>query len=173
MSSHRSSASHSSPEPVPVPIGIHQPDHRQDFSRNAKEPWLHHFQANNLNFNLGLPIANSGLYQNDYSLMMQNVGNRQYVPNSNTLMGQGMASYSGASDNAYGSCSIIGGYSGSLQPAHHSSYNLNLRLRPHDFSINNIALWDICTDISLNVIRNKLKTDVIFNFFLYHYKMEK
>ncbi|XP_049886244.1 homeobox protein orthopedia-like [Pectinophora gossypiella] len=137
--SSRSSTSHSTPEPVPVPIGIpHQTDPRQDF-RNPKEPWLHHFPTNNLNFNLGLPIANPGLYQNDYSLMMQNA-NRQYVQNSNTLMGQSMAGYGSTGDNAYGSCAIISGYSGSLQPAHHSSYNLNLRLRPHDFSINNITL---------------------------------
>ncbi|KAJ2946640.1 hypothetical protein O0L34_g12697 [Tuta absoluta] len=136
--SSRSSTSHSSPEPVPVPIGMPHQDPRQDF-RNTKEPWLHHFPANNLNFNLGLPITNPSLYQNDYSLMMQNA-NRQYVQNSNTLMGQSMTGYGGSSENAYGSCSIIGGYSGSLQPAHHSSYNLNLRLRPHDFSINNITL---------------------------------
>ncbi|XP_059060349.1 paired box protein Pax-6-like [Achroia grisella] len=141
LSNHRSSASQSSPEPVPVPIGIpHQMDSRQDFTRNTKEPWLHHFQTNNLNLNLGIPITNSGLYQNDYSLMMQNVGNRQYMSNSNTLMGQGMVNYNGATDNGYGSCALIGGYSGPLQPAHHSSYNLNLRLRPHDFSINNITL---------------------------------
>ncbi|XP_075979212.1 uncharacterized protein LOC142978593 [Anticarsia gemmatalis] len=141
LSNHRSSTSQSSPEPIAVPIGIpHQGDPRQDFTRNAKEPWLHHFQANNLNLNLGIPITNSGLYQNDYSLMMQNVGNRQYVPNSNTLMGQSVVSYGGTSDNGYGSCALIGGYSGSLQSAHHGSYNLNLRLRPHDFSINNIAL---------------------------------
>lgn len=132
MSSHRS-ASQSSPEPIPVPIGIPQ-DPRQDFSR--KEPWLHHFQANNLNLNLSIPIPNSGLYQNDY-LMMQ--GNRQYVPNSNSLMGQGVVGYNG-SDNSYGSCALIGGYSAPLPSAHPSSYNLNLRLRPHDFSINNIAL---------------------------------
>lgn len=141
LSSHRSSTSQSSPEPIPVPIGIpHQMESRQDLTRNSKEPWLHHFQTNNLNLNLGIPIANSGLYQNDYSLMMQNVGNRQYVPNTNTLMGQGMVGYGGATDNSYGSCALIGGYSGPLQPAHHSSYNLNLRLRPHDFSINNITL---------------------------------
>ncbi|XP_013183433.1 paired box protein Pax-6-like [Amyelois transitella] len=141
ISSHRSSTSQSSPEPIPVPIGIpHQVEPRQDFPRNTKEPWLHHFQANNLNLNLGLPIPNSGLYQNDYSLMMQNMGSRQYVPNSNTLMGQSMVSYGGPSENSYGSCALIGGYSGPLQPAHHSSYNLNLRLRPHDFSVNNISL---------------------------------
>ncbi|CAK1599446.1 unnamed protein product [Parnassius mnemosyne] len=140
LSSHRS-ASQSSPEPVPVPIGIsHQTDPRQDFTRNAKEPWLHHFQTNNLNFNLGLPITNSGLYQNDYSLMMQNVGNRQYTPNSNTLMTQNVSSYRGSTENSYGSCALIGGYSNPLQPTHHSSYNLNLRLRPHDFTINNITL---------------------------------
>lgn len=71
--------------------------------------------------------------------MMQNVSNRQYVPNSNTLMSQGMVGYSGSNESGYGSCSIIGGYTG-LTSAHHGSYNLNLRLRPHDFSINNIAL---------------------------------
>ncbi|XP_038209477.1 pituitary homeobox 3-like [Zerene cesonia] len=139
LSTHRSSTSQSSPEPLPVPIGIPQSDNRQDtISRSTKEPWLHHFQTNNLNFNLGLPITNSGIYQNDYSLMMQNVNNRQYVPN-NTLMGQSMSNYGNAAENTYGSCALIGGYSGSLQP-HHSSYNLNLRLRPHDFSINNITL---------------------------------
>lgn len=127
MSSHRSSASQSSPEPIPVPIGMPQ-DPRQDFSR--KEPWLHHFQANNLNLNLSIPIANSGLYQNDY-LMMQ--GNRQYVPN------QSVVGYN-SSENSYGSCALIGGYTAPLPSAHPSSYNLNLRLRPHDFSINNIAL---------------------------------
>ncbi|CAH0722256.1 unnamed protein product, partial [Brenthis ino] len=135
LSSHRTSTSQSSPEPIPVPIGIAQADPRQEFNRNSKEPWIHHFQANNLNFNLGLPIANSGLYQNDYTLMMQNVGNRQYVSNTNSLMGQNMSNYASTSDNSYGSCALIGGYSGTLQPAHHSSYNLNLRLRPHDFSI--------------------------------------
>ncbi|XP_023953295.2 homeotic protein ocelliless-like [Bicyclus anynana] len=141
LSSHRTSTSQSSPEPVSVPIGIAQSaDHRQDFNRNPKEPWLHHFQTNNLNFNLGLPISNTGLYQNDYTLMMQNVGNRQYVPNSNTLMGQNVANYGTSSDNGYGSCALLGSYGGTLQPAHHSSYNLNLRLRPHDFSINNITL---------------------------------
>ncbi|KAM3966659.1 uncharacterized protein ACR2FA_012195 [Aphomia sociella] len=137
LSNHRSSNSQNSPEPIPVPIGIpHQMDTRQDFTRNPKEPWLHHFQTNNLNLNLGIPITNSALYQNDYSLMMQN---RQYMPNSNTLMSQSMG-YNGTSENSYGSCALIGGYSGPLQPAHHSSYNLNLRLRPHDFSINNITL---------------------------------
>ncbi|XP_053601795.1 paired mesoderm homeobox protein 1-like isoform X2 [Plodia interpunctella] len=141
ISSHRSSTSQSSPEPIPVPIGMpHQVEPRQEFARNNKEPWLHHFQTNNLNLNLGIPIANSGLYQNDYSLMMQNVGNRQYVPNSNALMGQSMVGYGGTGENGYGSCALIGGYSGPLQPAHHSTYNLNLRLRPHDFSINNITL---------------------------------
>ncbi|CAK1548145.1 unnamed protein product [Leptosia nina] len=133
LSGHRA-PSQSSPEPLPVPIGIPS-DHRQEIPR--KEPWLHHFQANNLNFNLGLPVTNSGIYQNEY-LMMQNVSNRQYVPN-NTLMGQGMGNYGNGVDN-YGSCGLIGGYSGPLQPAHHGSYNLNLRLRPHDFSINNITL---------------------------------
>lgn len=136
LSNHRGSTTHSTPEPVPVPIGIPHQDPRQDYPR-TKEPWLHHFQANNLNFNLGIPITNPGLYQNDYSLMMQNVSNRQYVQNSNTLMSQSM-NYGSTSDN-YGSCAIIGSYSGSLQPAH-SSYNLNLRLRPHDFSLNNITL---------------------------------
>ncbi|XP_047036326.1 paired box protein Pax-6-like [Helicoverpa zea] len=140
MSTHRSSTSQGSPEPIAVPIGIPHQDPRQDFARNSKEPWLHHFQANNLNLNLGIPISNTGLYQNDYSLMMQNVGNRQYVPNSNGLMGQSVVGYGGTTDNGYGSCGLIGGYSGSLQPAHHSSYNLNLRLRPHDFTINNITL---------------------------------
>ncbi|KAJ8734556.1 hypothetical protein PYW08_013806 [Mythimna loreyi] len=140
LSTHRSSTSQSSPEPIAVPIGIPHQDPRQDFARNSKEPWLHHFQANNLNLNLGIPIANSGLYQNDYSLMMQNVGNRQYIPNSNSLMSQSVVGYGSTSDNGYGSCGLIGGYSGSLQTAHHSSYNLNLRLRPHDFSINNITL---------------------------------
>lgn len=139
MSSHRSNASQSSPEPIPVPIGIPHQDPRQEYSRNSKEPWLHHLQANNLNLNLSIPIANSSLYQNDYSLMMQNVGTRQYVPNSNTLMSQGIG-YSGATDNSYGSCSLLGGYSAPLPPAHPSSYNLNLRLRPHDFSLNNITL---------------------------------
>nr|XP_026484837.1 homeobox protein orthopedia-like [Vanessa tameamea] len=139
LSSHRTSTSQSSPEPIPVPIGIPQGDPRQEYNRNTKEPWLHHFQANNLNFNLGIPISNSGLYQNDYSFMMQNVGNRQYS-NSNTLIGQNVPSYGSTSDNSYGSCALIGGYNGTLQPAHHSSYNLNLRLRPHDFSINNITL---------------------------------
>lgn len=140
LSSNRSSTNHNSPEPVSVPIGIpHQTDPRQEFARGGKEPWLHHFQTNNLNFNLGIPLTNPSLYQNDYSLMMQNVGNRQYVQNSNALMGQSMAGYGSSSDPSYGSCAIIGGYSGSLQP-HHSSYNLNLRLRPHDFSINNITL---------------------------------
>ncbi|XP_068629068.1 paired mesoderm homeobox protein 1-like [Battus philenor] len=141
LSSHRSSTNQSSPEPVPVPIGIsHQGDPRQDFTRNTKEPWLHHFQANNLNFNLGIPITNSGLYQNDYSLMMQNVGNRQYIPNSNKLVTQNVTGYGGSTENSYGSCALISGYSNPLQPSHHSSYNLNLRLRPHDFSINNITL---------------------------------
>ncbi|XP_034841003.1 paired mesoderm homeobox protein 1-like isoform X1 [Maniola hyperantus] len=141
LSSHRTSTSQSSPEPVPVPIGIPQSvDPRQEYNRNPKEPWLHHFQTNNLNFNLGLPIGNSGLYQNDYTLMMQNVGNRQYVPNSNALMGQNVPNYGTSTDNGYGSCALLGSYSGTLQPAHHSSYNLNLRLRPHDFSINNITL---------------------------------
>ncbi|XP_047525666.1 retinal homeobox protein Rax-like [Pieris napi] len=125
LSSHRST-SHNSPEPLPVPIGIPQADRQEA----RKEPWLHHFQTNNLNFNLGLPITN---YQSDYSLMMQ--GNRQYVPN-NTLMGQSMNNYGGAEN--YPSCGIIGGYGGPLQP--HHNYNLNLRLRPHDFSINNITL---------------------------------
>ncbi|XP_041974056.1 ALX homeobox protein 1-like [Aricia agestis] len=134
LSGHRGAASQSSPEPIPVPIDIAQ-NPRQDF-RNTKEPWLHHFQANNLNFNLGLPITNSSLYQNDYTLMMQNC-NRQY-PNGN-IMGQNVSNYSGT-ENGYGSCSFIGGYSGSLQTTHPSSYNLNLRLRPHDFSINNITL---------------------------------
>lgn len=138
LGSHRSS-SHGSPEPVPVPIGLpNQSEARPDFTRN-KEPWLHHFQANNLNLNIGLPITNS-VYQNEYSLMMNNMGNRQYVPNSNALMGQPMVGYGGTTDNSYGSCALISGYGGSLQPAHHSSYNLNLRLRPHDFSINNITL---------------------------------
>ncbi|KAL0850486.1 hypothetical protein ABMA28_012281 [Loxostege sticticalis] len=141
LSSHRSSTSHGSPEPIPVPIGIpNQADARPDYNRNTKEPWLHHFQANNLNLNIGIPIPSSGLYQNDYSLMMQNMGNRQYVPNSNALMSQSVMGYGGSTENSYGSCALIGGYSGSLQPAHHSSYNLNLRLRPHDFSINNITL---------------------------------
>lgn len=72
--------------------------------------------------------------------MMPNVGNRQYVSNSNGLMGQSMVGYSGTADNGYGSCSLIGGYNSHLPTAHHSSYNLNLRLRPHDFSINNITL---------------------------------
>ncbi|KAG6464023.1 paired box protein Pax-6 [Manduca sexta] len=140
LSNHRGSANQTSPEPIAVPIGIpHQTDHRQDFSRPNKEPWLHHFQTNNLNLNLGIPLTNSGLYQNDYSLMMQNVSNRQYVPNSNSLMGQSMVGYSGSGEN-YGSCALIGGYNGALPSAHHSSYNLNLRLRPHDFSINNITL---------------------------------
>ncbi|CAG5041622.1 unnamed protein product [Parnassius apollo] len=140
LSSHRST-SQSSPEPIPVPIGIsHQTDPRQDLTRNTKEPWLNHFHTNNLNFNLGLPITNSGLYQNDYSLMMQNVSNRQYIPNSNTLMTQNVTSYGGPTENSYGSCALIGGYTNPLQPSHHSSYNLNLRLRPHDFTINNITL---------------------------------
>ncbi|XP_028029631.1 homeobox protein orthopedia-like [Bombyx mandarina] len=138
LSNHRSSTSQNSPEPMAVPIGIpHQPDPRQEFARN-KEPWLHHFQTNNLNLNLGLPITNTGLYQNDYSLMMQNVGNRPYVPNTNGFMGQSVVGYSGG-ENAYSSCGIIGGYNGSLSSSH-SSYNLNLRLRPHDFSINNLTL---------------------------------
>ncbi|XP_011555470.3 homeobox protein aristaless-like 4 [Plutella xylostella] len=140
LSSHRGSNSQGSPEPVPVPIGLSQ-DPRQDFTRNPKEPWLHHIPNNQmLNFNLGLPISNSGLYQNDYSqIMMQNVGNRQYM-NSNTLVGQNMPSYGGASsDYAASSCALMN-YGGTLPPAHHSSYNLNLRLRPHDFSINNIPL---------------------------------
>lgn len=141
LSGHRNSTNQNSPEPIAVPIGIpHQSDPRQDFARNAKEPWLHHFQTNNLNLNLGIPITNTGLYQNDYSLMMQNVSNRQYVPNSNSIMGQGMVGYTGAGDSGYGSCGIISGYNGSLASTHHGSYNLNLRLRPHDFSINNITL---------------------------------
>ncbi|XP_013166522.1 PREDICTED: paired box protein Pax-6-like [Papilio xuthus] len=141
LSSHRNSTSQNSPEPIPVPIGItHQTDPRQDYTRNAKEPWLHHFQTNNLNFNLGIPLTNTGLYQNDYSLMMQNVGNRQYIPNSNTLMSQNVSNYGGSTENSYGSCALIGSYSNPLQPSHHSSYNLNLRLRPHDFTINNITL---------------------------------
>lgn len=93
-----------------------------------------------INFNLGLPIGNTGLYPNDYStFMMQNVGSRQYMPNTNSLVGQ---SYGGVNTNGYSpnSCAIIGGYSGALQPAHHSSYNLNLRLRPHDFGLNNLPL---------------------------------
>lgn len=148
LSNHRGSTTHSTPEPVPVPIGIPHQDPRQDYPR-TKEPWLHHFQTNNLNFNLGIPITNPGLYQNDYSLMMQNVSNRQYVQNSNTLMSQSM-NYGSTTDN-YGSCAIIGSYSGSLQPAH-SSYNLNLRLRPHDFSLNNITLW-VCTIFKILTIK--------------------
>ncbi|KAJ0180960.1 hypothetical protein K1T71_003045 [Dendrolimus kikuchii] len=139
LSGHRNSTSQGSPEPIAVPIGIPHTDPRQDFARNHKEPWLHHFQTNNLNLNLGIPISNTGLYQNDYSLMMQNVSNRQYVPNSNTLMGQGVVGYSGSNEGGYSSCGIIGGYTG-LTSAHHGSYNLNLRLRPHDFSLNNITL---------------------------------
>ncbi|CAG9575514.1 unnamed protein product [Danaus chrysippus] len=139
LSSHRTSTQNS-PEPIPVPIGLPQVDPRQDFNRNAKEPWMHHFQPNNLNFNLGLPITNSSLYQNDYALMMQNVGNRQYVSNTNTLMAQNVPGYGSSNENNYSSCALIGSYSGALQPAHHSSYNLNLRIRPHDFTINNITL---------------------------------
>lgn len=70
--------------------------------------------------------------------MMQNVGNRQYVTNSNSLMGQGVVGYNGSEN--YGSCALIGGYSAPIPAAHPSSYNLNLRLRPHDFSLNNISL---------------------------------
>ncbi|CAG9783248.1 unnamed protein product [Diatraea saccharalis] len=140
LSNHKSTTNHSSPEPIPVPIGIpHQAETRQDLTR-TKEPWLHHFQANNLNLNIGIPLTNSGLYQNDYSLMMQNMGTRQYVPTSNALMGQSVVSYGNGAENSYGSCGIISGYGGALPAAHHSSYNLNLRLRPHDFSLNNITL---------------------------------
>ncbi|KAF9795446.1 hypothetical protein SFRURICE_004818 [Spodoptera frugiperda] len=88
LSTHRSSTSQNSPEPIAVPIGIPHQDPRQDFARNSKEPWLHHFQANNLNLNLGLPITNTGLYQNDYSLMMQNIrvivdADMAFAPGSN------------------------------------------------------------------------------------------
>ncbi|KAL4703159.1 hypothetical protein ACJJTC_016760 [Scirpophaga incertulas] len=139
LSNHRSSTSHGSPEPIPVPIGIpHQAETRQDLNRTNKEPWLHHFQPNNLNLNIGLPISNTSLYQNDYSLMMQNMGNRQYMSNSNSLMSQTIG-YGNSTEN-YGSCALISGYGGPLQTAHHNPYNLNLRLRPHDFSINNITL---------------------------------
>ncbi|GBP27775.1 Paired mesoderm homeobox protein 1 [Eumeta japonica] len=143
LSNHRGTANQNSPEPVSVPIGIPHQDSRQDFTRSTKEPWLHPFQTNNqvLNFNLGLPLTNSGLYTNDYStFMMQNVGNRQYMPNSNPLVGQGVT-YSGVNGAGYASntCSIIGSYAPPLQPAHHN-YNLNLRLRPHDFSLNNLSL---------------------------------
>ncbi|KAI8429524.1 hypothetical protein MSG28_000157 [Choristoneura fumiferana] len=122
LSNHRTN-SQTTPEPIPVPIGI-PTDTRTDL-RN--KDWLH-FQPN-LNFNV--PLVNSGLYQNEY-LMMQN--NRQYQ-NPSSLMTQNM-SYSG--ESGYGSCGIMG-YTGTLQSAH-APYNLNLRLRPHDFSINNITL---------------------------------
>ncbi|XP_050663889.1 dorsal root ganglia homeobox protein-like [Leptidea sinapis] len=137
LSSNRNPGNQSSPEPLPVPIGMPQTEQRPDMGR-TKEPWLHHFQSNNLNFNLGLPISNSSLYQNDYPIMMPNVNNRQYA--NNPLMNQGMGNYGNTAESGYGSCSLIGGYGASLPPAHHSSYNLNLRLRPHDFSLNNIAL---------------------------------
>ncbi|KAF9412285.1 hypothetical protein HW555_009176 [Spodoptera exigua] len=101
LSTHRSSTNQNSPEPIAVPIGIPHQDPRQDFARNSKEPWLHHFQANNLNLNLGLPITNTGIYQNDYSLMMQNVSNRQYVQNTNSLIGQSVVGYGSTTDNGY------------------------------------------------------------------------
>lgn len=66
--------------------------------------------------------------------MMQN--NRQFMSNS---MGQNVPGYAAATEYPSGSCALMN-YGGGLQPAHHGAYNLNLRLRPHDFSLNNLSL---------------------------------